>query len=169
MKNTIWCVHIWTQLSLRILNIPISTHENVFYKKRQIFRHHFLYLKFLLCWWEITSLFSIQFAFFLQTWFIWLMRIIFRTNLLSWWKFMTEKKCRENFPFLEKLISEGWCSYQRNPHPLANPNIQFSSPMYDLKRQGSPKCPGDWLSFEYYEKSRIYTLRFAQGIPLFLV
>ena len=27
---------------------------------------------------------------------------------------------------------EGWYLYQRNPHPLANPNIQFLSPMYDL-------------------------------------
>ena len=88
---------------------------------------------------------------------------------MSWWKFMTEKKRTENFLFLEKLISEGWYLYQRNPHPFANPNIQFLSPMYDLKRQGSPKCPGDWLSFEYYEKSRIYTLRFAQSIALFLV
>ena len=56
---------------------------------------------------------------------------------------MTEKKCRENVPFLEKMISEGGYLYQSNPHPLANPNIQFLSPMFDLKRQGSPKCPGD--------------------------
>ena len=45
-------IHIWNQLRSRILNIPISKHKNLFYKKRQIFRPHFLYLIFLLCWRE---------------------------------------------------------------------------------------------------------------------
>ena len=71
------------------------------------------------------------------------------------------------FRFLEKLISEGWYSYQRNPQPLTNPNIQFLSLIFDLNRHGSPKCPGNWQSFDYYEKSRVYTLLFAQSIPLF--
>ena len=54
-KNTTWYIHIWNQLSSRILNIPISKHKNVFYKKRQIFRRHFHYLNLLLCWREIVK------------------------------------------------------------------------------------------------------------------
>ena len=50
MKTTIWYIHIQTQLSSGILNVPIFMHKNAFYRKRQIFRRHFLYLNLILSW-----------------------------------------------------------------------------------------------------------------------
>ena len=55
IKTTIWYIHIWTQLSSGILNIPIFKHKNAFYRKRQIFRRQFLYLNLLFSWQETVE------------------------------------------------------------------------------------------------------------------